>query len=62
MVEMSVYKKDFPSGLINLLVDCGHVVKVQYCRRDMADPYCVTVRGRNKIGLRLIIDEFKEVR
>lgn len=57
MVKVVVYRKTFPSALINMLVNCGYRVKVEYSGRDMAEPYRVEFMFGRSDGYRFILQD-----
>ena len=58
MVKVTEYRKTFPGELINHLVDQGFNVKVEYCGRNMAEPYRITFNSGKSEGYRFTLQNY----
>ena len=58
MVKVIEYRKTFPAELINKLVDQGFVVRVEYCGRNMAEPYRITFNSGKSQGYKFTLEDY----
>ena len=58
MVKVVEYRKTFPSELINHLVDQGYRLKVEYCGRNMSEPYRIEFMSGRSEGYRYTLKEY----
>jgi hypothetical protein len=58
MVKVIVYRKNFPAELIEKLTDQGYKVTVEFCGRDMADPYRVSFMSGKSTGYRFTLTDY----